>query len=204
MRKYLKFIIIAVVIIVIFAIVAIIIVKGNGKEEGGSSDVENFFTTSKEGEGSGNNDKSKQEKIKDFLTSNNLISKSKEAENGYPVSYYFLNNGKFVYTIGEEYVTQKGQAIGFCGTWSIEDNKLILKCEELKTAKGGKSVKETENAKKHIENYEEEISEINYVKEFEIKDFSNDFIQLDDDKYYKVNAEDEYIESLEEIANYGY
>ncbi len=119
--------------------------------------------------------------INSFLISDKLISTSESISSNTPDGYVFLSNGKFAYYnynfatgYTEEGTTKFNRLISSIGTWSIKDNKLILKTEKEEYAVGGKEVDDLPYP--YLSDYTQELKDTNKTIEYTIIELDNNNI----------------------------
>lgn len=149
----------------------------------------------------------KDNKIKEYLTNNQIVSTVEFVGSGYVDLYYFDKDGKFAYYKGESLVTEEGQIISYRGEWSIENGKLILKVLEEEKAVGGEIVEADELFDKHLENYEEVVKQVNYTKTYNVeknKFDSREYISLGESNLYQLSIKEDMKNIVKTLASEGY
>ncbi len=149
----------------------------------------------------------KDNKMKEFLTNNQIISTMDFVGSGYIDLYYFTRDGKFSYYQGESLVIEEGQIISYRGEWLLEDGKLILKVLEEEKASGGRIVEADELFEKHLEDYEEVVSQVNYTKLYNAKKAkfdSREYIALDEVNLYQISIDENMENIVKTLATKGY
>ncbi len=158
--------------------------------------------------------------VNSFLTSNKLISTSDSVSSNMPDGYVFLNNGRFAYynySFDIGYIIGKNgkkeidynRMISGIGTWTINNNELILKFEKEEHAIGGEEINEPPYP--YLSNYKREIKNVNKETKYTINkiDDSSDttpFLSLNNNevKWYSLSISEEYINIPKELAQNGY
>lgn len=159
--------------------------------------------------------------VNSFLVSDKLISTSDVVPAHMPAGYVFLSNGKFSYYNSSFYIgyakiengnrgINYNRMISSVGTWSINDDKLILKIEKEEYAIGGEE--NDEPPYPYISNYEKEVNDVNKTIEYTINGIDNTseympFLSLslgsDEIKWYSLSVGD-YLDTPKKLAENGY
>ena len=147
------------------------------------------------------------EKVNSFITSGKMISTSNSVGSGYPEMYFFDNNGKFIYTIGEGYIKEKDTVLSYRGTWKIADGKMNLKINEKLVTVGGNIEYDPLEDADILVNFEKEIKSIEETKTIELnykKVDGIDYVTFDNEKMYQLSIDEEYSNNLKEQCKNGY
>lgn len=141
-----------------------------------------------------------ENKIKEFILNNNLISPKERIENVYPEGYIFTENGNFAYYKGENDTLYQDQIVSSRGNWWIENNLLILHVTEEEKITNGEIVDNT------LINYQKIITPADYNIEFTIENIEKSYMMINNYDIILNNLKPDitYIEKFKILADIGY
>ena len=158
------------------------------------------------------------ESVRSFLTSGNYLSTSSVlGSSPIPSGCVFLESGSFACVNRDFYRrftdTEEHRLISYIGTWSFDNDKLIMTVTQEERAYGG-TIVENENVGNSLTEYERGITEGNKTEEYTIKgmekeDGYRDYLLLIDEngsqvKWYSLGNEKDLTSLANHIAQYGY
>ncbi len=150
----------------------------------------------------------------EFLTGDYLISTTPVIGSNIPSGYIFLKNGNFSYYNPSFDIrfteSEENRIVSFIGTWSIQNNKLVLKINKEEKAVGGEI--EESPIGPLLRNYQKEIKDTTKTIEYTINGILSEegisylSLTLNNNKieWYRLGGAGEYIETPKALAEKGY
>lgn len=132
-----------------------------------------------------------ENKIESFLVDSKFISTTEVLGSQTLEGYVFLSNGKFAYYYKDFYVRfnegEDNRKISFVGTWSIENNKLILDVLKEEYAVGGTIINTPIGY--YLSDYSKEVKDTNKTIEYQI----NGIFEMDHSSYLSLTLNNDEI-----------